>query len=218
MIAYSPLDGDVLTKPIQYRVKTCFIMTQLGKPISKELKEIRQSISDILTTRGFSEIDAISIITGRDFLLKIWQIALSVPIGIGIITDAFSPQTYANIYYEIGLMHAIGKETLVVKTPTSKVPSDFVRTEYIQYDDDFSTNFKKYIDNVFDVAAYYSTLAEQVKQNPLLSIDYYKRSYLITGNPKFRQAARSIYSSGYLDNVLRSLNITALIDFSWLEE
>ncbi len=61
-------------------------------------------------------------------------------------------------------------------------------------------------------------LAEQVKQNPLLSICYYKRSYLIAGNPKFRDAAKTIYSSGYLDNVLKSLNIPALIDFSWLEE
>lgn len=218
MIAYSPLDGDVLTKPIQYRAKTCFVMTQLGKPIPDELEEIRKSVTDILASREFSEIDASSKITGKDFLLKIWQIALSVPVGIGIIIDTFSPQTYANIYYEIGLMHALGKETLVVKSPTSKVPSDFVRTEYIQYDDDFSINLNKYIDNTLDVAAYYSTLAEQVKQNPLLSIDYYKRSYLITGNQKFRKAARTIYSSGYLDNVLESLNVTALIDFSWLEK
>ncbi|MBA7606488.1 hypothetical protein ES703_13637 [subsurface metagenome] len=174
MIAYSPLDGDVLTKPIQYRPKTCFVITQLGKPIPEELTEMRKSICNILTALGFSEIDASSKVTGRDFLLKIWQIALSVPIGIGVITDKFLAQTYANIFYEVGLMHALGKETVVVKTPTSKVPSDFVRTEYIQYDSDFATNFEKYTDNVLEVADYYSMLAEQVKQNPLLSIDYYK--------------------------------------------
>ena len=111
-------------------------------------------------------------------------------------------------------MHALGKETLVIKTPTCKVPSDFVRTEYIQYDDDFSTNLKKYFENVLGIAEYYSIFAEQVKQNPLLSIDYYKRSYLITGKEKFRKAARTIYGSGYLDNVLKSLNINALIDSS----
>ena len=217
MITYSPIDGDVLTKPIQYRTKTCFIMTQIGQPIPEELKKIRESISHILTSLGFSEIDASSRVTGRDFLLKIWQIVLSVPIGIAVISDKFSSQTYANIFYEIGLMHALGKETLVIKTPTCKVPSDFVRTEYIQYDDDFSTNLKKYFENVLGIAEYYSIFAEQVKQNPLLSIDYYKRSYLITGKEKFRKAARTIYCSGYLDNVLKSLNINALIDFSWLE-
>lgn len=219
MIAYSPLDGDVLTKPIQYRPKSCFIITQLGKPVSEELTEIRKSISKILASLGFYEIDASSKVTGRDFLLKIWQIALSVPIGIVVITDKFSPQTYANIFYEVGLMHALGKETVVVKTPTSNVPSDFVRTEYILYNSDFATNFRKYADNVLELADYYSILAEQMKQNPLLSIDYYKRAYLITGNPKFRDAAKTIYSSsGYLYKVLKSLNIPALIDFGWLEE
>lgn len=141
-----------------------------------------------------------------------------MPIGIGIIADEFSAPTYANIFYEIGLMHALGKETVVVKTPTSKVPSDFVRTEYIQYDNDFATNLKKYADHVLGIADYYSILAEQVKQNPLLSIDYYKRSYLITGNPKFKDSAKAIFSSGYLDNVLDSLNIPSLIDFSWFND
>ena len=192
-------------------------MTQLGKPIPADLMKIRKSIFEVLKSLGYSEIDASSKVTGRDFLLKIWQIALSVPIGIGIITEKFSPQTYANIFYEIGLMHALGKETLIVKTPISEVPSDFIRTEYIQYDDDFLFYFKNYMDTLLDVADHYSTMAEQLKQNPLLSIDYYKRSYLITGNEKFKDTAKTIYSSGYLDNVLKSLNINALIDFSWLE-
>jgi hypothetical protein len=113
-------------------------------------------------------------------------------------------------------MHALGKETLVVKTPISKEPSDFVRTEYIQYDDDFSNNIKNYMDNLLDVADHYSTMADQLKQNPLLSIDYFKRAYLITGNEKYKNMARTIYGSGYLCNVLKSLNINALIDFSWL--
>ncbi len=217
MIPYSPLDGDVLTKPIQYKPKTCFIMTQLGKSISEELKEIRKSILDNLTTIGFSEIDAGSIVTGRDFLLKIWNIALAIPVGIAIITELFSPQTMANIFYEIGLLHALGKETVVIKTPNSKVPSDFVRTEYIQYNGEFTVNFRKYLDNLFEVADYYSTLAESTKKNPLLSIDYYKRAYLISGLEKYKEAAGELFYSGYLDNVLNSLNITALIDFSWLE-
>ncbi len=168
-----------------------------------------------LTQGGFHEIDARSKITGRDFLLKIWGIALSVPIGIGVITEEFSPQTLANIFYEIGLMHALGKETVVVKTPKSKVPSDFVRTEYIQYDNDFASNFRIFLDNLSEVADYYSILAKQVEQNPLLSIDYYKRAYLITGLDRYRESARNVYG-GYLENVLQSLNVTSLIDFTWL--
>jgi hypothetical protein len=215
MIAYSPVDGDVLAKPVQCRPRTCFIMTQLGASAPKELVEIRAAISEGLKEPGFDEIDATSRVTGKDFLLKIWAIALSVPIGIGVITEDFSSQTFANIFYEIGLMQALGKETIVVKSPGSKVPSDFVRTEYIQYDTEFRNNFKKFLDNLSEVAGYYSTLAEQVRQNPLLSIDYYRRAYLITGANAHRESARNVYG-GYLEQVLKSLNIDSLIDFSWL--
>ena len=43
--------------------------------------------------------------------------------------------------------------------------SDFVRTEYIQYDDDFSTNLKKYFENVIKYARRWlveKEIAEQI--------------------------------------------------------
>ena len=41
------------------------------------------------------------------------------------------PSTQMNIYYKLGVAQALGKETLVVKSPGAKLPSDFVRTEYV---------------------------------------------------------------------------------------
>ena len=139
MINYNLIDGDVYSKKIKYRPKTCFIMTKLGKPIPKEIKNMRRTVAKYLKNHGFEIIDASSKVTGRDFLLKIFGLILSVPLGIALISENLESTTIANIFYEIGLLQALGKETLIIKTKESNIPSDFVRTEYIEYDNKFKT-------------------------------------------------------------------------------
>ena len=80
MILYKPTDGDVQTTKIEYRPKTCFVMTQLGTPIPREVKKIREELTEILSKYGMKEIDAGSEITGKDFLLKIWRMIVAVPL------------------------------------------------------------------------------------------------------------------------------------------
>src|SRR5690606_28196822 len=132
MIFYSPINGDPLQSSPPCRPKTCFLMTQLGAPLPAELTEIRREIERTLDRYGYDMIDADSVTTGKDFLLKIWELVISVPLGIAIVHEAMSKKTIANIFYELGLMQAYGKETVVVKTPTTRMPSDFVRTEHIE--------------------------------------------------------------------------------------
>ena len=78
MIFYRPTEGDVEDKPIILRPRTCFLMTKLGKPISEEISKIRLSITTELNKYGFDCFDANSLITGRDFLLKIWRLAATL--------------------------------------------------------------------------------------------------------------------------------------------
>jgi len=59
-------------------------MTQLRNPSSVVLKEIRSSLSTELKKQNFKEIDANSLIAGRDFFDKIWKQILGVPLGIAI--------------------------------------------------------------------------------------------------------------------------------------
>jgi len=105
-------------------------MTKIGKPIPNEVKNIRTTLSKYLKKETINEIDADSYITGKDFLIKIWDNIISVPLGIAVITEELSQRTLENIFYEIGLFQALGKETLIIKTKETSVPSDFVRTEY----------------------------------------------------------------------------------------
>ena len=184
MIAYNH-DREVITDFISYEPRSCFIMTQLGLPIPDSLKKIRTDLNVELSKRSIRELDANSYIKGKDFLSKIWRQTLAVPMGIAIVTKDMKVSTMSNIFYEIGVLNALGKETIVIKTKDSIIPSDFIRTEYIEYDDKFSEKINNFLDQVFELADHYEIMCESLEANPLLTIDYYKRAYLITGDKKY---------------------------------
>ena len=50
-----------------------------------------------------------------------------------------------NIYYELGIAQALGKETVLVKSEGADVLSDFIRTEYVPFNSDFSATFDAYM-------------------------------------------------------------------------
>ncbi|MBI2857473.1 MAG: hypothetical protein HYX90_00225 [Chloroflexi bacterium] len=180
--------------PVKYLPKTCFIMCQLRKPVPEGQVVIRQELTKFLMEKGFSEIDAGSSLTGRDFLNKIWGMAFQVPIGIAIITRHTSRRTFANIFYEMGLLQAYGKETLVIKTSDVTVPSDFIRTEYLEYGADFEDNLDKYFDVISALQEHFDLMAEQLKHDPLLAIDYMRRAFLLTGDDRYRAKAKLLRS------------------------
>lgn len=213
MIYYRPTDGDVYPAPFKWRAKTCFLMTRLGNPIPPVVTEIRQVVKQILLEKKIEIVDANSITTGKDFLLKIWELALSVPIGIAIIYKGIPYQTMANIFYELGWMQSFGKETLIIKFGSIKIPSDFVRTEYVTYDRDFIRKFNDFIESLSSRAEYYETISELVEKNPLLAIDYLKRAYLLTGNENLRNKANNIYKTAGLNN--RSKNSVERLHISF---
>ena len=214
MILYNPTDGIVQQTKIKYRPKTCFIMTQLGKPIPPKVTKIRKRLKNILTRNNLKEIDAESVFTGKDFMLKIWRLLISVPLGIAIIDETMSSNTLCNIFYEIGMMQTLGKETVVIKTDKAKVPSDFVRTEYINFDSDFEENIKKYFETTFwGLPDYYETIADQLDRNPLLAIDYLRRAYLITGNDKLKKEANRLLKEAAVEGRAKNSVEQLLVDF-----
>lgn len=168
-------------------------MTQLGGKIPKELKDIRDSLSKFLKSTNYRESDASSYVTGRDFLEKIWREITAVPIGIAILTNEMRPATIANIFYELGVLDALGKESVVIKSEAFEVPSDFIRTEYISFNADFDKNIKKFFDNVFEREQHYSLMSELLQNDLVLSIDYLKRAYLISGNLKYKIEAQRLF-------------------------
>ncbi|UCF94520.1 MAG: hypothetical protein JSW39_10290 [Desulfobacterales bacterium] len=213
MIYYRPTEGDAFTAKIDYRPRTCFLMTQLGKTVPSVIQDIRGSLGDVFLKHKIDVIDANSVVTGKDFLIKIWRMLLGVPLGIAIIHKEMSQQTFANIFYEIGLLQAYGKENLVIKTKGTPVPSDFVRTEYIEFNDGFKERMGKFVDSFFEQAEYYSSMADQLDNNPLLAIDYLKRAYLISGDGQLKKNAKQIFEdAGIVGRSKNSVELL-LVDF-----
>ena len=200
MIIYNPLDGHTFPSSPEYRPKNCFLMTRLGGQIPKEVNDIRDSVTNVCRAHEYDVVDANTTVTGRDFLLKIWKLIAETPLSIGVVQRNIPARTQANIFYELGVAQALGKETLIIKCAKSKVPSDFTRTEYIEFNDQFDDRFGNFMSALQVQAGYYETVAEQLDRNPLLAIDYIRRAFLITGNANLKQKTQEILESAGLEN------------------
>ncbi len=210
MIVYNPSDGDAFTTSIKSAPRHCFLMTRLGKPVPKLVKDIGAGVKGCCRKRKYVVIDAGTRISGRDFLIKIWKMIASSPVAIGVVHESIPPATQANIFYELGVAQALGKETLIIKSPEAEIPSDFIRTEYITYDSSFLKNFSKYLDGLEEQAEHYETVADQLDRNPVLAIDYLKRAYLITGEKRLKKKAKAvIQDSGLQDRAANSVELLA---------
>lgn len=200
MIIYSPIDGDAISNSIKFRPKHCFLITQLGKTVPRLVEDIQKSITDCCKPFNYQVIDASSETTGRDFLLKIWKLIESVAICIVIIHEDTPIKTQANLYYELGVAQALGKETIIIKTPRTEIPSDFNRTEYIVFNNEFKERFTKFLKSTQIQAEHYQELSEVLEKDPILAIDYLKRAFLITGNKNYQSYAKKILTTIDTDN------------------
>ena len=200
MIIYSPLDGDAFTSSIPSNPRHCFLMTRLGKPIPLGVDQIRKAIANACRNANFKVIDASSKVTGRDFLLKIWRLIASAPLAVGICHEEIPLKTQANIWYELGVAQAMGKETLIVKSQHADIPSDFIRTEYIEFNADFDERFAQYLESLNEQASHYEIVADQLERNPVLAIDYLKRAYLISGDSNLQKKAKALVKEAGLES------------------
>jgi hypothetical protein len=200
ILIYHP-DGSPSQEPLKSKPRTCFLITRLGSPMPPQAMEMRKSITKICECYGYKVIDASTEVTGRDFLFKIWKLIATTPISIAISHEDFPLATIMNIYYELGIARTMGKETMIVKSVQAIHPSDLVRDEYIEFNKkNFNANFSKFLAHVDQQAEYYEVMAEQLENNPLLSIDYLKRAYLITGAKKLKKKALSLSKNANLES------------------
>ena len=158
-------------------------------------------------------IDDLAKVTGRDLLLKIWRLIASVPLSVGILHEDIPQATQANIIYELGVAQALGKETVVIKSPGADIPSDLIRTEYVAFNDDFANNFTAYLESIHEQAEYFELIADQLEKNPILELDYIKRVFLINGDIRLRDKAGDIVAAAGLEG--RAANSVEMIAASF---
>lgn len=213
MIFYNPTDREAYTWGIDYYPRTCFVMTKIGDQVPEEINRIRNRLNRILADKEITPIDANTFIRGSDFKMKIWKMLRGVPLGIAIISRDMDYITFSNIFYEIGLMEAYGKEILVIKTEDIDIPSDFVRDEYIEYPKDFLKSMRKFLKSFSELPEHYAKMAQQLEADPLLAIDYLKRAYLISGDRTYLEKAYEFYQQSPIKDRPKNSVEMLLIDF-----
>lgn len=210
MIIYSPTDGDALTSAIPSMPRNCFLITKLGKSLPPEVLRMRRLVTELSAAHELAIIDATHKVTGRDILNKIWRLIAGCPISIALCHESFPPKTLANIYFELGVAQAMGKETVMVKSPGFEVASDLVRTEYIEFDDDFDDRFTRFLEEIDERASHYEMMAEQLERNPILALDYLKRAFLLTEDQGLRErASELLQDANVTDRAKNSVEVLA---------
>lgn len=189
---YSPIDSELLPIRDKFQPKTCFLMTTLGKPIPDKARRIRRNLEKYLGDKNISLIDAGARVTGKDFLLKIWKQMASVPLGIGILTEGMRETTIANVFYEIGALQALGKETLIIRSKAVRMPTDLVRTEHITYGRSFKKELWKFLQAFNEQGEHYFDMSEQLEGDVHVSLDYLKRAYLIRKRAAYKRRIETI--------------------------
>jgi hypothetical protein len=179
-------------------------MFVMGGTFPAEVLSAKKRVKTSLRAAGFRTVDAASATTGKDYLLKVWALAVSCPVGIAIVHKGIRPETMSNIFYELGWMHAYGRDTVVIKIGNVKLPSDLVRTEYISMDSRFTESLEAFLTSLTARADYYQVLAGLLEANPLLAIDYLRRAYLLTGDVALRRRAKRIYAESGLSDRARN--------------
>ena len=188
-------------------------MTQLGEPVPEEALEMRSKLRRILREHDIELIDADSEVTGGDFLFKIWLMIAAVPLAIAVVHEDIKRSTQCNIFYEIGLAQAMGKESIVLKTEKAEIPSDFIRTEYIKHDGNFERRVNQYIKKFFKQGEWYEQIAHELENNPLLSLDYLRRAFLISKKEAIRESVAKIGATLALDERAKNSVESLLSDF-----
>jgi len=163
-------------------------MLQLGEGTSKLESDMDEAVYAVLKQKKFSIVKATTERSHKDYLEKIIQLIRGCGFGVAIFSEYTPASTLANIFFEIALCNLLGKPVIIVKSEGAKIPSDFVRTEWVSYSDggntQLRTDFKKSVDSIIALAKYYEILGDIAMEagniDFELAFERYKQAVLIT--------------------------------------
>jgi hypothetical protein len=205
-------------------------MLQLGGTISTQEVAIHGLVRKALTTRKIEAITAADVPGTGDYLQKIIDLIRGSGFGIAIFSDLTPARTLANIFFELGVAGILGKPVQLIIAGASPAPSDFVRTEWIRYDEAHESRFVaelgRSLHKIEEGADYYQKIGqlaldaeepdleeafERFKQAVLISNDDKARAALLRLRDRLRRIGRSFSPSvrdlaSHRSRLLRAVN------------
>lgn len=153
-----------------------------------------------LAARAFNAVTASDIRGTGDFLTKIVDLIRGCGFAIAIFSEQTPAKTLANIFFEIGVAGLLGKPVQLVLAGANPAPSDFVRTEWINYRPGELASLREDIgaslDRIEEMAVFYRKIAEvalEAEQPDLeLVFERYKQAVLIGDDAAAREGVQAV--------------------------
>jgi hypothetical protein len=206
---FSPVDHGELINPFMPRPRGAFLMLRLGVGISIAEAQMTAATREVLADLNFSPVTATDIRGTADYLAKIVDLIRGCGFGVAIYSDQTPARTMGNIFFEIGVCVLLGKPVQLVVSGNRPTPSDFVRTEWIEYRPGQEAALRRELRHSFgrieQLATYYRTLGnlalEAAETDLELAFERFKQAVLVADDADARQ--RIVEIQGRLENAPR---------------
>jgi hypothetical protein len=166
-------------------------MLRLGEGASQAEAVMAGAVREILTSMRFHPVTAVDIRGTSDYLGKIVDLIRGCGFGVAIYCDQTPARTMGNIFFEVGVCGVLGKPVQLVLSGQRSTPSDFVRTEWIEYKagqkGELRQALRESFDRIEQLAGFYKTLGQLAMEAPLadleLAFERFKQAVLIADDP-----------------------------------
>jgi hypothetical protein len=197
---FSPVDQSELVNPYRPRPRSAFLMLRLGVGTSIAEAQMTAATREVLEAMRFGPATAADIRGTGDYLNKIVDLIRGCGFGVAIYSDQTPPRTMGNIFFEIGVCGLLGKPVQLIVSGDRPTPSDFVRTEWIEYRPGGETELRRSLRDSFgrieQLAGFYRTLGQLAldaqDKDFELAFERFKQAVLIADDIEARQRIMEI--------------------------
>ncbi len=197
---FSPLSESVLDgTPTTLRPRCGFVIQQLGGTPPPDTI-IRATLQDVFGRFGFTLIDANFDTGAKDYLARILDLIRSTGFAVVIYSDETRRDSLGNIFLEAGYAAMLGKHLVIAKWKGANGPSDFKRTDWIEYDPDNPVSFEDKIgqisrslnDYVGFEATHLDVILQAHRPDCGVAFERIRKGFLLSGEPGFLDAAEKL--------------------------
>jgi hypothetical protein len=124
-------------------------MRQIGQPPLTD-QRMAVIVAEVFTARAVPRLDADASTGAKDFLDRILGLIRGTGFTVAIFSHETRATAMANITLELGFAAMCGKPLIIAKARRAKAPSDFARTDWIEYDERDEAPFRHKLGQALD--------------------------------------------------------------------
>lgn len=174
-------------------------MLQSGGELTADDLFMQDAARAQMGAQGYEIKTAIDLRRSGDYLHKITKMIMGCGFGVAVFSSDTPSRTIGNIFFEVGYCLALGKPVILVVKGGSKVmPSDFVRSEWVEFkpgsEEQFQQDLAGQINGLTQQSAFFELLADAAYEaeevDHELVVERYKRAALINSSEHSLQRLR----------------------------